>query len=159
MKQTNRMLAIAAVASIMLVAAVGPILVASTGAAVSSSLDRTGTRGGRNQNVDSQVHDDLELANRRSLKAERAGFEPAVSFWPTRHFQCRTFGRSVTSPAWAGSMDPAIIKRGASSVNRLRRRSIAVKRLLWSRGRHRIPFPRCRAALRHTPHSHPKERS
>jgi hypothetical protein len=31
-------------------------------------------------------------------KAERAGFEPAVSFWPTRHFQCRTFGRSVTSP-------------------------------------------------------------
>src|ERR1700687_5830426 len=59
-------------------------------------------------------------------KTERAGFEPAVSFWPTRHFQCRTFGRSVTSPAWAGRMDPAIIKRGAPSVNRLGRRAIAV---------------------------------
>ncbi len=25
--------------------------------------------------------------------AERAGFEPAVPFWGTRHFQCRTIGQ------------------------------------------------------------------
>ena len=30
--------------------------------------------------------------------AERAGFEPAVPFRGTQHFQCCTFGRSVTSP-------------------------------------------------------------
>jgi hypothetical protein len=30
--------------------------------------------------------------------AERVGVEPTVPFWSTRHFQCRTFGHSVTSP-------------------------------------------------------------
>ncbi len=30
--------------------------------------------------------------------AERVGFEPTVPFWSTQHFQCCTFGRSVTSP-------------------------------------------------------------
>ncbi len=32
---------------------------------------------------------------------ERVGFEPTVPFWGTRHFQCRTFGHSVTSPEGA----------------------------------------------------------
>ncbi len=30
--------------------------------------------------------------------AEREGFEPPVPFWSTQHFQCCTFGHSVTSP-------------------------------------------------------------
>ncbi|MBN2680207.1 MAG: hypothetical protein JXR24_08240, partial [Acidithiobacillaceae bacterium] len=36
------------------------------------------------------------------------GFEPTVPFWSTQHFQCCTFGRSVTSPEVAQcNPDPA----------------------------------------------------
>jgi hypothetical protein len=55
---------------------------------------------------------------------------------PTRHFQCRTFGLSVTSPGrrangWPGRLDreiilgpPATVRKGAWAARRPRNRSI-----------------------------------
>ena len=97
----SRMPLLALVATVVF-ALTAPELSASGHGAVMDGLegdrDKSGTAARQKQRGSSQVLNCEALPTRGSFEAERAGFEPAVDFWPTQHFQCCTFGRSVTSP-------------------------------------------------------------
>ncbi len=59
---------------------------------------KSGPTVGRVVQCDAQTTPPAVFTAGGGIYAERAGFEPAVQFSCTQHFQCCTFGHSVTSP-------------------------------------------------------------
>jgi hypothetical protein len=93
MRQRNRLLSVATVASLMIATPTELVRMPGTGAArgASTNLDRTWTRGGQNKSGNLQVLAALDLANRRSLNAERTGFEPVMECYPHTGLANRRF--------------------------------------------------------------------